>query len=152
MKSGRPNWPNPLSSHPRWCPWDLLRSFKICSDAKEREVCGKQREATAPIHLLVKLQPRFMSLQWKTWLWAELQPWCLSLQWRTCPWAEHDDDDEYIKLWLGSVGLYLGDLGTVHAGHKETWDFWQEDPQTFTCAYKNKWRMRINYNNELSQI
>ena len=38
---------------------------------------------------LVKLQPRFLSLQWKTCLWAELQPWCLSVQSRTCPWAEH---------------------------------------------------------------
>ena len=38
---------------------------------------------------LVKLQPRFLSLQWETCLWAELQPWCLSLQWRTCPWAKH---------------------------------------------------------------
>ena len=38
---------------------------------------------------LVKLQLRFLSLQWKTCIWAELQAWCLSLQWRTCPWAEH---------------------------------------------------------------
>ena len=37
---------------PRWCPWDLFRSFKVCSDAKERERggCRKQWEATAPIH------------------------------------------------------------------------------------------------------
>ena len=34
---GGPNQPNPLSSHPRWCPWDFCRSFKVCSDAKERE-------------------------------------------------------------------------------------------------------------------
>ena len=27
-----------------------LGSFKVCSDAKERMGCGKQREATAPIH------------------------------------------------------------------------------------------------------
>ena len=27
--------PNPLSSPPRWCPWDLFRSFKVRSDAKE---------------------------------------------------------------------------------------------------------------------
>ena len=40
---------------------------------------------------LVKLQLRFLSLQWKTCLWAELQPWCMSLQWRTCPWA--------VNLW-----------------------------------------------------
>ena len=62
----------------RWCSWDILRSFKICSDAKEREGervwCGKQREATAPIQSLVKLQPWFLSLRWKTYLWAEQQP------------------------------------------------------------------------------
>ena len=23
------------------CPWDLFRSFKVCSDAKERMGCGK---------------------------------------------------------------------------------------------------------------
>ena len=39
-------------------------------------MCGKQREATAPIQSLVKLQP-----------------WCLSLQGTTYPWAEHSDDD-----------------------------------------------------------
>ena len=27
-----------------------LRSFKVCSDAKERVGCGKQWEATTPIH------------------------------------------------------------------------------------------------------
>ena len=31
-------------------PWDLFRSFKVCSDAKERVGCGKQREAKAPTH------------------------------------------------------------------------------------------------------
>ena len=30
--------------------------------------CGKQREATAPIQSLVKLQPWFLSLRWKTCL------------------------------------------------------------------------------------
>ena len=51
----------PLSAPPRWCPWDLFRSFNFCSDAKERMGCGKKREATAPIQSLVKLQP---------WSWA----------------------------------------------------------------------------------
>ena len=32
------------------CPWDLLRYFKVCSDAKERVGCWKQREATALIY------------------------------------------------------------------------------------------------------
>ena len=49
-------------------PWDLLRSFKVYSDAKERVRCGKQREATAPVQSLVKLQPWFLSLWWKTCL------------------------------------------------------------------------------------
>ena len=49
-------------------PRDLLRSFKVCSDAKEKMGCGKQREATAPIQSLVKLQPCFLSLRWKTYL------------------------------------------------------------------------------------
>ena len=60
--------PNPLSSPPRWCPWDIFRSFKVPSDAKERVGCGKQWEATAPIQSLVKLQPWFLNLQWKTCL------------------------------------------------------------------------------------
>ena len=31
--------------------------------------CGKQREATVPVQSLVKLQPWFLSLRWKTCLW-----------------------------------------------------------------------------------
>ena len=68
VKPGEPSQSNPLSSPPRWCPWDLFRSFKVCSDAKERVGCRRQREATAPIQSLVKLQPRFLSLWWKTCL------------------------------------------------------------------------------------
>ena len=44
------------------CPWDLFRSFKVCSDAKERVECGKQREAAAPIQFQEKtaaLVPEF---------------------------------------------------------------------------------------------
>ena len=46
-------------------PRIFFRSRKVCSDAKERVGCGKQREATAPIQSLVKLQPWFLSLRWK---------------------------------------------------------------------------------------
>ena len=42
--------------------------FKVCSDAKERVGCRKQREATAHIQSLVELQPLFLSLRWKTFL------------------------------------------------------------------------------------
>ena len=42
----------------RWGPWDLLRSFKVCSDAKEsgvRKATGSYRTYSS----LVKLQPEF---------------------------------------------------------------------------------------------
>ena len=39
----------------------LFRSFRVCSDAKERVGCGKQREATVLIQSLVKLQPGFLA-------------------------------------------------------------------------------------------
>ena len=45
-----------------------LGFFKVCSDAKERVGCGKQREATAPNKFQVKLEPWFLSLRWKTCL------------------------------------------------------------------------------------
>ena len=44
---------------------------------------------------LVKLQTLFLSLRWKTCLWAELHHWCLSLQCKTCSWTEHSDDDDF---------------------------------------------------------
>ena len=94
MKSRGHSYPIPLFSPPRWCLWDIFRSFKVCSYAKERVGCGRQREATTYIESLVKLQPWYLSLQWKTCLWAELWPWFLSLQWTTCPWAEYSDDDD----------------------------------------------------------
>ena len=50
------------------CLWDLFRTFKVCSDEKERVWCGKQREATATIQSLLKLQPWFLSLRWKACL------------------------------------------------------------------------------------
>ena len=42
--------------------------FKVCSDATEMVGCGNQLEAIAPIQSLVKLQPWFLSLRWKTCL------------------------------------------------------------------------------------
>ena len=53
------------SPHPTLGP---LGSFNVCLDAKERVGCRKHREATAPIQSLVKLQPWFLSLRWKTCL------------------------------------------------------------------------------------
>ena len=49
-------------------PLGCYQIFNICPDAKERVGCGKQREATAPIQSLVKLQPWFLSLRCKTCL------------------------------------------------------------------------------------
>ena len=45
-----------------------LGSFKACSDDKDGVGCGKQQEAAVPIKSLVKLQPWFLSLRWKTCL------------------------------------------------------------------------------------
>ena len=42
---------------------------------------------------LVKLQPSFLSLQWKTCLWAELQPWCLVCSEGPALGQKTDDDD-----------------------------------------------------------
>ena len=67
-------------------------SFKVCSDGEEngvRKAMGSYRTYLS----LVKLQPWFLSLQWKICLSAELQSWLLRLQWKTWPQAEHSDDD-----------------------------------------------------------
>ena len=60
--------------------------------------CGKQRESTAPIKSLVKLQPRFLSLRWKTCLRQNC-----SLGSSGCSEGpafgqntDDDDDDDYI--------------------------------------------------------
>ena len=81
----------------------LLGSSQICSDAKEKVGCRKQREATAPIQSLVKLQPWFLSLRWKTCLRQNC-----SLGSCTCSegpaLGQNDDDDDDIKN-LRSVSL-----------------------------------------------
>ena len=48
---------------------DLLRSGQMLKWVRRGEGCGKQRGATAPIQCLVKLQPLFLSLWWKTCVW-----------------------------------------------------------------------------------
>ena len=69
---------------------DLLRSIQMLKRVWGAEGNGSYSTYSS----LVKLQPWFLSLQFKTCLWAELQPWCLNLQWKTCPWVEHSVDDE----------------------------------------------------------
>ena len=48
VKSGGPSLSNPLSSPPSWGPWDLFRSFNVCSDGKERVWCGMQPHLLIP--------------------------------------------------------------------------------------------------------
>ena len=84
--------PNPLSPPPRWCPWDLFTSFKVCSDAKERDR-GAESNGKLP-HLfypwkIATLVPEFAVEDLPS---AEQQTRLLRLQWGTCPWAEHSDD------------------------------------------------------------
>ena len=64
---------------------ELLRFVHMLKRQWGAESNGSYRAFSS----LVKLQPRFLSLQWKICLCAELQLWCLRLEWRTCPWAEH---------------------------------------------------------------
>ena len=56
-------WRAAHASPPRWGLWNFFRSFKVCSDAKERVGCGKKRETTAPTQSLIKLQPLFLSFR-----------------------------------------------------------------------------------------
>ena len=60
--------------------------------------CGKQTGSYRTYSSLVKLQPCFLSLRWKTFLLVELQPKFLHLLWRTCSWAELSDDDAIVKF------------------------------------------------------
>ena len=51
-------------------PWNLFRSFKVCSDAKERVRCRNQRDLFIPS----KTATLVLNMQWNTCLWIELQP------------------------------------------------------------------------------
>ena len=57
--------------------------------------CGNQREATAPIQSIVKLQPWFLSLRWKTCLWQNCSLGsCACSEEPTLGQNTHDDDDD----------------------------------------------------------
>ena len=67
-----------IYSPPRRCPWDLFRSFKVCSDAKERER-GAESNGKLP-HLFIPgktaaLVPEFVAEDLPS---SELQPWFFS--------------------------------------------------------------------------
>ena len=61
-------------------PLGSLMIFKVCSDAKEKMGCGKQRETIAPIQSLVKLRPLVPEFTVEDLTSAELQPRFLHLQ------------------------------------------------------------------------
>ena len=73
-------------------PLGTFRSFKFCSDTKERVVVRKTTGSYRTYPCLVKLQPGFLKLHWKTCFRVELRPWFLSLQWRICHSGEYSDD------------------------------------------------------------
>ena len=76
-----------------------LGSFHIYSDAKERVGCRKQWEATAPIESLVKQQPWFLSLGWKTCLWQNCSLGsCACSKGPALGQNTHDDDDCSLML------------------------------------------------------
>ena len=95
---------------PRWCPWDLFRSFKVCSDA------------TAPIQSLVTLQPCLLSLRWKTCLrqycslWSVLgQNTLLKWSWWHMTW----EPTLWLSLWVIvlMVLMYLRAFCVSGKGH-----------------------------------
>ena len=53
---------------------------------------------------LVKLQPWFLSLRWKTCLCAEC---FLSLPWKTCLWAEHTHTHTHIYIYIYKLHLFI---------------------------------------------
>ena len=55
---------------------DLLSSVQMLKREWVRRATGSYRTYLS----LVKLEPWFLSLQWKACLWARLQPWFLHLQ------------------------------------------------------------------------
>ena len=64
-------------------PWvfsDIWRSIQMLKkESLMRKAAGSYRTYLSP----VKLQPWFISLQWKTCLWTQPRPWFLRLQWKT---------------------------------------------------------------------
>ena len=86
------------SSPPRCCPWDIFRSFKVCSYAKERVECGKQRQAHYTYTISGKTAALVYEFEVEGLPSAEVQTCFLRLQRRTWPWAEHSDDDTRMNI------------------------------------------------------
>ena len=96
--------PHLLAGAPGICS-DLLRSVQMLN----REWGAESNWKLPHLFIASKLQPWFLSLQWKTCLWTELKPWFLRLQWKTCPWAAHSDDyeNEWMREWCVSAFMFL---------------------------------------------
>ena len=92
-----------------------LGSFKVCTDARESGV-QKAMGSCCTYSSLVKLQPRFLSLQWKTCLWAKLQPWCLSLQLQKTD--DYDNAIHFISISIGSEITGLASSSETNNGWK----------------------------------
>ena len=90
------------------CLWDLFRSF-VCSDAKERLGCGKQRETTTPIQSPVKLQPWFwfLSFRWKICLRQNRSlVSCTCSEGPALGQNTHDDDDDDDDVEIVYISKY----------------------------------------------
>ena len=101
---------------------DLLRSVQMLQREWGAESNGK-------LPSLVKLQPGFLSLRLKTYLWAELRPWYLSLQWRSYHWTEYssscsssDDNDDDTGSLAVFLSLWRRDCNRMDSGENDdTW-------------------------------
>ena len=120
MKSGGLRYPNPISSPPSWCPWDLFRSFKVCSGAKEREWGAKSDEKLPHLYIPGKtaaLVPEFavedLPLGRTTVLVPEFAVKDLLLGRRL---MIHDDDDD--RIWKLVVIKLLINLFIISIGNQ----------------------------------
>ena len=83
-----------LSSPPRWCFWNLLRSFKVCSDAEERESGVAESNGNLP----------YLFISSKT---AILVP---EFAVEDLPSGHNTHDDDTISIYLGRINRIRQDL------------------------------------------
>ena len=124
MKSGWPSLPNPFSLPPRWCPWDIFKSFKVCSDAKEgsgvRKASGSYRTNLS----IVELQPWFLVCGGKPAFGQNCSLGaCVCRERPVLGQNTNDDnDDEYIYIYIYGEGwLVFPDLW---CGQKPWWNWY----------------------------
>ena len=82
--------------------------------------CGKQREATAPIQSLVKLQPWFLSLRWKNCVQQNCSP-------SSCASIEIPALGQNTLMVMMTAMMVVVMMMNTRVGAKGDWDFRTSD-------------------------